>query len=159
MMKSSLFSVHAGITAKGCFTFSLSYALNSLDIFSAALTSNGLAIAVTPFDSSNCFELDFVLPKPGKHQLEIGIAEVMNGSVTLIGNASILVTLEVLQREGELLEWLGGETWKLVGFQPVKCVVKYWYTSTLQHRLVPRPSPAPVFFLQCAKRRGKAWEI
>ena len=125
MVKGSLFSIHAGITAKGCFAFS-SHALNStisLDLSSAALTSNGLTIGVTPFDSSNCFKLDFVLPEPGKHQLEIGIVEAMNGSATLIGNASTPVTVEVLQREGERLEWLGGETWKL---QPVKCVVKYW---------------------------------
>ena len=116
-MKGSLFFVHAGITAKGCFTFSSSHELNStnsLDLFSAALISNGLAIAATPFDSSNCFKLDFVLPEPGKHQLEISIAEVMNGSVTIIGNASTPVTVGVLQREGEHLEWLGGETWKLI---------------------------------------------
>ena len=121
-MKGSLFFVHAGITAKGCFTFSSSHALNStnsLDLFSAALISNGLAIAATPFDSSNCFKLDFVLPEPGKHQLEISIAEVMNGSVTIIGNASTPVIVEVLQREGEHLEWLGGETWKLVGLSNV----------------------------------------
>lgn len=72
-----------------------------MDIFSAALTSNGFTIAVTPFDSSNCFKLDFVLPEPGEHQLEMGIAEVMNGSVTFIDNASTPVTVEVLQREGE----------------------------------------------------------
>ena len=98
-----LFFVLVGITAKGCFAFS-SHALNSttsMDMFSAALASNGFTIAMTPFDSSNCFKLDFVLPEPGEHQLEIGIAEVMNGSVTFIGNASTPVTVGVLQREGE----------------------------------------------------------
>lgn len=102
MMK-GFFFVLVGITAKGCFAFS-SHALNSttsMDMFSAALASNGFTIAMTPFDSSNCFKLDFVLPEPGEHQLEIGIAEVMNGSVTFIGNASTPVTVEVLQKEGE----------------------------------------------------------
>ena len=106
--KAFLFFVLVGITAKGCFAFS-SHALNSttsMDIFSAALASNGFTIAVTPFDSSNCFKLDFVLPEPGEHQLEMGIAEVMNGSVTFIDNASTPVTVEVLQREGEwAFEW------------------------------------------------------
>ena len=72
-----------------------------LHTLSAAVTMSGLTIAVSPLDNMNCFKIEFMLSDPGKHELEIRMAEVVNGSVTPTGNGSILVAVEVQQRESK----------------------------------------------------------
>ena len=91
---------HTGITAEGCFLPLYENATN-LQTLSAAVTSSGLTIAVSPIDNTSCFKIEFVLPNTGKHELEIRMVEVMNGSVTPIGNESVLVTVVVKQRDSK----------------------------------------------------------